>query len=62
MKKYIISVPYSIQLTEDKYKIAYKSKVFNGENNLSDMLAFVKEINPNADLSICILSELIETI
>ncbi|MFT4170589.1 MAG: hypothetical protein QM653_15840 [Dysgonomonas sp.] len=59
MKKIIVTIPYSVQLTEDKWEKRHVSRQFDESKTVGDVLAFVNEVS-TSDISSSIITLLEE--
>ena len=59
MKKIIVTIPYSVQITEDRWEKRHVSRQFDESKTVGDVLAFVNEVN-SADISSSIITLLEE--
>lgn len=59
MKKIIVTIPYSIQITEDRWEKRHVSRQFDESRTVGDILSFVKEVNAS-DISSSIITLLEE--
>lgn len=59
MKKIIVTIPYSVQITEDRWEKRHVSRQFDESRTVGDILSFVKEVS-TSDISSSIITLLEE--